>query len=380
MLTMLRLISAITLLLRFLLALAAAAALLYTFSYPHSILPPNPFADDIEGVTIYTFRPVLWLLPLFVLELICLAGPHRNRVWFGSTLSVLIAGLLAWPVLQAWRPELVHPRLEFEDAKLAVGLGYFALLIFVSILLRLVVLAHLAEQTQIQRSSGEVEATVLDPQNARTVREIAADSARVQPRFLFGKADQGVIENFRRLMSTLWRRTLWRRALFFSALLAGVAWFFLYPQPNEAEAMERDFAAMYETQSISNGPSKFAPCATPRAVHAAWRIMKHVHDHESLAGMTLPEAEAWMQLHRAPSLYRRNLRADHSEHLASIDPTFDSRTPFITVTDGRRTAALYIRMDAERERINVAEVVDAGWNAVADEHRRVFGNDWNINF
>ncbi len=370
---MLRFISGAVMAFRFLLALAAAAALLYTFSYPHSLLPPNPVAVDIEGISVYTFRHVLWLLPLFLLELICMAGPHRNRVWFGSTLTILIAGLLAWPVLQAWRPELVHPMLEFEDAKLAVGLGYLAMILFASVLLRLVILAHLFEHPDEHTGGGELEASVLDPAKARTVREIAADSTRVQPRFLFGAADQGVIENFRLLMRTLWRRTLWRRGLLISALLAGLAWFFLYPQPNDAEAMERDFASMYEVDASGMR-------ATPRAVHAAYRIMKHVHDHESFAGMTLPEAEQWMRLGQASEAYRRQIRDERGLELASIDPTFDSRTPFLTITDGRRAAALYVRTDAEGIRINVAEVADAGWNAVADEHRRLYGNDWKINY
>ncbi len=370
---MLRFISGAILAFRFLLALVAAAALLFTFSYPHSLLPPNPLAADAEGVTLYTFRHVLWLLPLLLLEFICMAGPQRNRIWFGSSLTVFISGLLAWPVLQAWRPELVHPMLEFEDAKLATGLGYMAILLFISVLLRLVVLAHLFPRPQEWQSGGDMEATVLDPQNARTVREIAADSSRVQPRFLFGKADQGVIENFRRLMSALWRRRLWQRALLASSLLAGAAWFFFYPQPNEAEAMERDFAAMYETDASGLR-------ATPRAVHAAWRIMKYVHEHESFAGMTLPEAEQWMRLDQASPAYRARLRDEQGPELASIDPTFDARTPFLTVTDGRRSAALYIRTNVTGERINVAEVADAGWNAVADEHRRLYGNDWKINY
>ncbi len=370
---MLRLLRGITLAFRFLLALLATGALLYTFSYPDSLLPPNPAAADVEGVTIYTVKPVLWLLPLIVLELICMAGPHRNRIWFGSTLTILIAGLLAWPVLQAWRPELVHPMLEFEDAKLAVGLGYLALVVAGSVLLRLVVLAHLFQRPADWQSTSEVEASVLDPQNARTVREIAADSPRVQPRFLFGEADQSLIENFRQLMHTLWRRTLWRRTLFTLALLAGLGWFFLYPQPNDAEAMERDFAAMYETDASGMR-------ATPRAVHAAWRIMKHVHEHESFEGMQIAEAEHWMRLEGVPAAYRRQMRDERGLDLASIDPTFDSRTPFLTITDGRRAAALYIRTDASGERINVAEVADAGWNAVADEHRRRFGNDWKINY
>ncbi len=358
---------------RFLLALAAAAALLCTFSYPHSILPPNPHMADIEGVSIYTFRHVLWLLPLFALELICLADPHRNRVWFGSTLTVFFVGLLAWPVLTAWRPELVHPMLEFEDAKLATGLGYMAILLGISVLLRLVVLAHLFQRPREWQGGGEVEASVLDPRNARTVREIAADTTKVEPHFLFGEADQGVIERFHLLMNTLWRRALWRRSLLAAALLAGLVWFFLYPQPTETEAMERDFAAMYETDASGLR-------ATPRAVHAAYRIMKHVHEHESFAGMTLPEAEQWMRLPQVPAAYRRLLRAEDAPEPASIDPTFDSRTPFLTVTDGRRCAALYIRTNAEGDRINVAEAVDAGWNAVADEHRRLYGNDWKINY
>ncbi len=379
---MLKLISWVITALRFLLAVAAAAALLYTFSYPNSIIPPNPAAADIEGISIYSIKPVLWLLPLALLESICLTGPHRNRVWFGSMLTVTISGLLAWPILLAWRPELVHPMLPFEDAKLATGLGYMALLLAASVLLRLVVLAHLFPRPTEWQSTGDIDASVLDPATARTVREIAADTRKVQPHFLFGAADQGVIDRFRELMSTLWRRNLRHRCLLGAALLAGLLWFFLYPQPSETETMERDFAVMYETQP-KRRPKHTALVdykATPRAVHAAWRIMKHVHDHESLAGMTLAEAETWMRLDGAPERYRHQLRADHTQLITSVEPAFDSRTPFITVTDGRHTAALYIRTDATGERINVAEVVDAGWNAVADEHRRLFGNDWKMNY
>ncbi len=365
--------------LRLLFALAAAAALLYTFSYPDSLLPPNPAAGDIDGISLYTFKPVLWLLPLALLELICLAGPRRNRVWFTATLSILIGGLLAWPVLQAWRPELVHPMLEFEDGKLAAGLGSMAILIFISVLLRLVVLAHLFQHAEGWQSSGsDIEATVLDPRNARTVRQIAADSPRVQPRFLFGQADQSIIDHFRHLMGSLWKRTLRRRLLLGLALLGGLLWFFLYPQPSQAEALQRDLAAMYETQAPTQRDA--FTLATPRAVHAAWRVMKHIHDHESLAGMTTEQAATWLQLSRAPEAYRSQLRADYTQHIASLDYSFEYRVPFITITDGRHFAALYVSMDAEGRHINVAEVVDSGWNAVADNIRRRFGDDWQINY
>ncbi len=368
-----RLLLCVVTTLRFLLAVAAALALLFTFSYPDSILPPNPLVADIPGFTVYTIKPVLWLIPLMALELICLAGPHRNRMWFASTLTVLICGLLAWPVLQAWRPELVFPMLPFEDGKLSAGLGYMAILLAVSIIFRLVLLAHIFQRPMDWQSGGEMEASVLDPANARTVREIAADTTRVQPHFLFGDADQGLIEQFRQFMGRVWKRTLLRRALLGLAILAGLVWFFCYPRLNEAEALARDLSAMYETDASGAR-------ATPRAVHSAWRVMKHIHDHESLAGMSFIEAEDWLQLMQAPLAYRLKLRDEKVPEPASVDPTFESRTPFLTVTDGRRTAALYVRTDASGEHINVAEVVDAGWNAVQDSYRRRFGNDWNVNY
>ncbi len=360
--------------LRFLLALAGAALLLYVFSYPDSVLPPDPAVADVEGLTVYDFKPVIWLAPLLLLELICAAGPHRNRVWFGSLLTVFIAGLLAWPPLLASRPELVHPMLEFEDGKLAVGLGYMALLLAASALFRLVLLDFLFSRPEEARDeSGHMEATVLDPSTARTVKEIAADPVRVNPRFLFGDADLGLIERFHALMAKLMRRSLARRLLLLAALLAGAAWFFLYPQPNEQEALQRDLAAMYETDASGLR-------ATPRAVHAAYRVMRYVHEHESFAGFDAARAEQWLHLDRATPAYRRLLRDETDRPLASVDDVFEVRTRFLTVTDGRREAVLFVRTDASGEHINIAEAADAGWNAEADEQRRILGADWNINY
>ncbi len=371
---MLKALTAIATTFRYLLAIAAAAALLFTLSYPDSLLPPDPYVADIDGVTAYTFKPVIWLLPLLLLEAICLAGAQRNRVWFTSLLTVGIGAFAAWPVLQAWRPELVHPMLDFEDVKLATGLGYFAIIAFGSVLFRLVLLAYcFRPHDEWMNSESDIDAAVLDPAKARTVREIAADTTRAQPRFLFGEADQGIIERFRLLMGKLWRRSLRRHLLLASALLALLLWFFLYPQPTEEEARERDFAAMYETDASGLR-------ATPRAVHAAYRVMKSAAERESLAGMPFPEAEAWMKLDAVSEAYRRVLRNENAPEPASLDPVFESRTPFLTVTDGRRTAALYVRTNYEGDRITIAEVVDAGWNAVADDLRRRFGYDWRMNY
>ncbi len=360
---------------RFLFALAGASALLYTFSYPDSILPPNPAAADMEGTTLYDLKPWFWLVPLLYMEIVCVAGPHRNRVWFGSLLTVLFGGLLAWPVLLAWRPELVHPMLPFEDGKLAEGLGCLSLLLLGSLLFRFVLLSYLFQRYEGDRNDAtSVEATVLDPANARTVREIAADPVRVQPHFLFGEADHGIIRRFHAFIGQLMQRSRRQRILLLSALVLGVAWFFLYPQPSPGQALERDLAAMYETDASGLR-------ATPRAVHAAYRIMRHIHDHESLAGMTREQAEKSLHLDRAPATYRQMLRNENAPDPASVDVAYSmNRTPFLTVTDGRRRASLYISTNADDSIINIAEVVDSGWNAVADEKRSIIGNDWQMNY
>ncbi len=363
-------------LLRYLFALCGAAALLYTFSYPDSLLPPNPAAADMEGLTPYDLKPWFWLVPLLYMELVCVMGRHRNRVWFGALLTVLIGGLLAWPVLQAWRPELVHPMLEFEDGKLAVGLGYLAIVLAGSILLRFVLFTYLFHQYEPAENDGSsVDASVLDPANARTLSEIAASPIRVQPHFLFGEADQGVISRFRALVGRLVLRSRRRRLAFCAALALGLAWFFLYPQPDADEAWERDLAAMYGTDASGLR-------ATPRAVHAAYRVMKRIHDEEkSLAGMTREQAEKALRLDGVPAAYRKLLRDENAADPASVDITYTmNRTPFLTVTDGRRRASLYISTDAEDRHINIAEVVDSGWNAIADEQRSIIGNDWKMSY
>ncbi len=360
---------------RFLFALAGTAALLYTLSYPDSLLPPNPGADDMQGLTLYDLKPFFWLVPLLYVEIICVAGSHRNLVWFGSLLTTLAGGLLAWPVLQAWRPELVHPMLEFEDGKLAAGLGYLAILLLGSILFRGVLLRYLFHRDEEnENDASSMEASVLDPANARTVREILADPVRVQPHFLFGDADQGIITRFHALIGRLMQRARLRRCILLGALALGLAWFFLYPQPSPGQALDRDLTAMYETDASGLR-------ATPRAVHAAYRVMKHIHDHEGLAGMTREQAEKRLRLDRVPARYRQLLRDENAPDPASVDVSYSmNRTPFLTVTDGRRRATLYISTDAQDKHINIAEVVDSGWNAEADWQRQLIGNDWKMNY
>lgn len=363
--------------LRSLLSVMGAAALLFFFSYPDTLLPPNPDVDYVEGVTLYDFKPVIWLLPALFMELVSLCGPRRNFVWFTGLLSVFLVAVVAFPVLKAWEPEWVVSTFGYEDGKLTVGLCYFAIFILVSVVIRCGLGAYLFHENWGASDEGStVQANVLDPSKALTVREIAALPQREAPRFLFGDADQGVIHRFVELMRRLGYSKLRRLLLFFVGLLALVGWFFFYPQPSPQEALHRDLTRMYEHVELPNGSLR----ATRAAVHAAVRVLRRVSDEELFAGMSVQEAESWLRLDQAPRAYLALLRDSSELELASTDALFESRTRFFTVSDGKRTVVLFVRMNADDSRINVSEMVDAGWNAKVDLLRRRFGSDISARF
>lgn len=381
------------LILRMLLATLGAAALLYAFSYPQSIIPVRP--EWVYGDAEWTpedFRPWLWVVPCLFMELVSVLGSRRNFVWFFGLGIVLLAAFLAWPVLTAHYPELVHPTFAFEDGKLARGFLCFCLFVFGSVLFRGVVLNFLfmKPEEKEENDANYADADVLDPTKARTVREIVADPVRVTPKFRFGEADFGLIARFRILMHRLARVRAWRRYSLLLVLVMLFAWFFLYPQPSDSEAYRRDLARMYEVRAFAERASlpddfpakKEMPIvwlASTPAVHAAYRVMNRIAEKEALAHMNRAEAEKLLGLDRAvlPHGYRDQLRDESDVSLPSVDDIFDSRTRFLTVTDGHRTAVLYVRFGADDKTINISEVQDAGWNARADYIRRRYGADVN---
>lgn len=358
--------------LRTLLTLTGALALLFTLSYPDMILPPDPNVQDIQYVNIYDFKPVIWLVPLLLMELVCGWGPRRNVTWFGCLVAVWVGGIIAWPVLLCHAPEWVEPTLPFEDGKLPVGLGYMAIIIFGSVLFRCVLLAFLFKEPRNEDSDPTMmDADVLDPAKGLTVQQIRANPPRSNPHFLFGDADHTLIARFMALMAHLRRLKLLHRLVYVLAAVAVALWFWLYPRPTRQQALQRDLALMYEHRALPGGGF----LATHRAVHAAYRVMQYVSEHESFAGMSPEQALRWLHIERAPAAYRRQLTESSDITLPSVDDLYESRTRFFTVQDGRRIAVLYIRTNADGDVINVAEVQDAGWNAVADERRRIFGRD-----
>ncbi len=367
---MARMLRFISIALRMVLCTAGAAALLFVFSYPDSIMPANPALDYVQGLTYYDFKPWMWLVPFLFMELVSVAGPRRNLVWFTALLVVMGSALLAWPVFTATCPELVHPTFEYEDGKLAQGMLYMLCVLGLTMFTRLVALRFLYPPAPAEESDiNNVEATVLDPSKALTVQEILANPQKTKPHFLFGEADSERLGSFRAILRRLQRLSNAKNAGWATLIIAVVLWFWCYPQPTEEEAYRRDLRTMYQYVKKPDG----SRLATFPAVHAAYRVMKRISDREELAGMSIAHAEKHLGLDAVPAAYRNTLRDESDISIASVDDIFDSRTRFLTVTDGRRIAVLYIRTNEAGNTINIAEVQDAGWNAKADDIRRRFG-------
>lgn len=372
------LISRLTLIMRVALTIVGALGLLYVLSYPDSLLPPSPDLEYVTGFKLYDLKPIMFLAPMLLMELASGCGAHRNAVWFGSLVAVFVAALIAWPLLLAHAPEWVRPTLPFEDGKLAAGLPRYMIIMAASFVFRKVLIAYLFSTPRSDEDDpNALDPDVLDPARGKTVQEIAANPVRVAPRFRFGDADQGLIDRFYSLMRRLVALRHRKAILCALGALAVVLWFFLYPRPTEQQALRRDLSAMYEYRVLPGGGC----LATHRAVHAAYRVMRYVADHETFAGMTLKQAERWLRADSAPQPYRRLLFDSSDISLPSTDDVFESRTRFFTVQDGRRITVLYIRTDEAGDRILISEVQDAGWNSVMDARRRRLGVDaaakWN---
>lgn len=227
----------LTLALRILLSVLGAAALLYVFSYPDSIISRSLMEEELEDERFsrYALKPLLFLLPLVFMELVSLRGNRRNLVWFSGLIGVLLAAVAAWPVLTAYRPELVHPTFGFEDGKLAHGMLCYCVLVGCSLLVRVTLLSYLFKYYRSpddeEASSGDVDAAELDPENALTVREIAANPAKAKPRFLFQEIDFGRIRSFHELMASLLGRRRRTRYAITAGLVLLVGWVLLFLSP-----------------------------------------------------------------------------------------------------------------------------------------------------
>lgn len=361
--------------LRLLLALASAAALLYCLSYPDSIIPRHP-ARGVEGgsITLDTLRPYLMWLPGLVLLLVSI-GRHAGHIILTALGAVLLAALIAWPLLEAHRPELLYRTFSYQSGMLAWGLVQYSIFIIGVALLMGFIRYFTPEPPEPTHEANIVDAADLAPEKGRTVEEIIANPVRPTAHFLFGSPDMALIDRFRCFLSAMRRRTTVKWSIIGLLLLALIIWLFGYPRPDEQQALQRDLALMYQTHSTGGTPR-----ATNAALHAAYRVMHYAQEHDTLSGLTREQAEHWLQLDKLPAAQRTRLRDESPIELSSVDDLHDFRTRFLTITDGQRYAVLFIRTDAEDRIINVAEVQDAGWDAIADENRKYYGNAVRIHY
>lgn len=360
---------------RILLALLCAAALLYCLSYPDSILPRDPAAEARSGPTLHTLKPYLMWLPGLALLLVSI-GKGAARILFATTGTILLLALLAWPLLDAHYPELLHPTFPYQGAMLAGGILQFAIFM-IGVALLLALIGHfLPEPPEPTHEANIVDAADLAPEKGRTVQEILANPIHATPHFLFGSPDMALIDRFRCFLGELKRRKLLQATLISLLILALAAWVLGYPRPSEQQALQRDMARMFEIQP----GSEHNPRATSAALHAAYRVMLYIQNHDTFTGLTRPQAEQWLKLDTLTPEHRAQLRDETPIPLSSVDDLHDFRTRFLTITDGKRTTVLFIRTNADDTIINVAEVQDAGWDAVADERRRYFNNAVRINY
>ncbi len=363
--------------LRAILGLCCATLLLLALSYPDSLMAPDPNKEFFTQGGIYQYREFLWIIPLLALELVCVVGPRRNVVWFFSILTPLIVGLLAWPVIEAYRPELLFPTFSYEDGKLSMGLAYMGAILIASILFRLLLLNYFFAEPKEPYEDNDVGLVELNIDEAKTVREIVSENMQAKPNFLFGEADHHLVARFYARAKVLLQMKRIRQGILLALLALGVLWFFVAPSllMNPQKAQARDWQMMYEHTRGADGKLR----ATHAAVHAGYRILEQISQKEALAGMTVAQAEQALHLGGVDAEYKQLLRDESDLVMNSAEDIFASRTRFLTISDGTRRVVLYVRMNADGDRINICEIQDDGWNAVSDYHRRRMGANWRSN-
>lgn len=362
---------------RLLCSILCAAGILFAFSFPDSLdslFPRETSLNAAGGISLFEWRAFAFMLPWLMMELVCLAGPRRNIVWFVGIFTVLIGGFLLWPLLEIFRPEWLWPTFAYEDGKMSLGMLYLSILALVSLLFRLGLLRYFFPEPLPLYEGNDIELDMLDVTTARSIREISQSPVISKPRFLFGDADHGIVTRFLEMT----RRILMVKRLRFTAILIaaglGLLWFVSLPLlfNSAKQRMSRDKITMLEFVADGKGGLR----ATHAAVHAAVRVMENVSDHERLMGMSTKAAERFLGLARADARYLKQLRDESNLPLRSAEDIFDSRTRFLTVSDGQRLAILFVRHNEKGDKISVSEFQDEGWNAEVDKLRRSIGRDW----
>ncbi len=356
---------------RILITALGAVLLMLVAAYPSALIAQEPYITLpwVSHAFLLEWKNWLWVAPWLLMEIAAIAGPRRNLVWYSGLVGVIVLTMLAYPIIQATRPELIHQhfsekvyQLTLEEVRekitiladnspyldrcLEFGLAILWAVLGLSLFIRTVVLGYFISinEKQPENEFNTIDMADIAPnaENARTVKEIAADGKKIKSNFKFGEADHNLVAYLRRILKRLqYLRTI-KGLCWLSAVLFVVLWFFLYPQPTQDEALARDLKAMYETTTDAEGNE----IGTTRAVYAAMRVLQHIEEKNIFEGMTVAEAEKWLRMEQASDAYRETIRTEGLKE-AEFTPlkirTLQSPNPrahFMTITDGRHHAVM----------------------------------------
>lgn len=405
---------AISIGIRILITGLGAVVLMLLVSYPSVLTAQEPLLT-LPGISqefLFEWRNWLWVAPWLLMEIAAIAGPRRNLVWFCGLIGVIALTMVAYPIIQATRPELIHPHFydwvhatslreeldgieeliiainsPYRDKCLEFGFPILWVLLGLSVFVRLVLLGHLMRMQEM-RDENEINSVDIadispDAESARTVKEIAAAPQKVKAEFKFGEADQGLVAKIRSMLQRLQYLRTVKGICWLSAALALVLWFILYPMPNEQQALQRDLKAMYETTTDADGNE----IGTTRAVYAALRVMEYVVQNRSLDNISVADAEKWLGLYQdgVSADYRKMIRNEDIQELEFRPDRLRTGVPyarFLTITDGRHHAVMMLNLRTNETDpttdapliqpntiINFPQYFEFGWDHAQDKRR-----------
>ena len=139
----------------------------------------------------------------------------------------------------------------------------------------------------------------LAPEKGRTVAELRNGIKRRQVNFLFGHADEELVEKWGKIAQGIAALSRSRKRL--TAWVVGIllvwpaAVFFL--SGGMGGALDRDIDRMWETRPFRNS----MVVSTPAAMNAARRVFK---DARALRGMTMEQARTWLKTDRRNAAFK----------------------------------------------------------------------------
>lgn len=239
------------------------------------------------SVAIYGVSP--WGLPSagvwFLLALV--AAPARGSAVVWSWCLFSLGLYLAAPFIWMWNPDYFFSS-RFDYLALACLVGSLVLLT-----IRFAVVPILWPRISRHFIEGSPTLEDLAPEKGKTVAELRNGIERRAVQFLFGHADEELVEKWGRISQRLAALSKSRKRL----TIYIVAFFLVWPlavfllSGGMGGALERDIDRMWETRPFREG----LVASTPAAMNAARRVFRN---DRALRGLTLDQARAWLKTDR----------------------------------------------------------------------------------